>query len=236
MVNRPEIESQLYAPFEGFPMEGLRFLRRLKRNNRREWFAARKEEYEALVRLPMLSLIASLQTPFREFAPAYDLNPKRSIFRIYRDVRFSSDKSPYKTNVAAHFVPRGTPKGVAGSGYYLHIEPGEVYLGAGIYMPDAAQTKRIRLAIADRCDEFLGMVNDRTFRRLFGELEGNRLRRMPAGFPPDHPAGEWLKLKQFFAGLSWPEEKCLRRRFVDEAARVFRAATPLVRFLNEALR
>ncbi len=235
MSKIPDLESEIYPPFAGFPEEGIRFLRRLKRNNHRDWFAAHREEYESYVRLPMLSLISSLQGPFRRFAPEYDLHPKRSMFRIYRDVRFSTDKSPYKTHVAAHFVLRGKPKGVAGSGYYLHIEPGEVFLGGGIYMPDPRQTKSIRQAIADSPDEFLGIINDKSFRRLFGKLEGERLRRVPAGFPPDHSLAEWLRLKQFFVGLSWPDRTCRREDFVEKAAKIFRAATPLVRFLNKAL-
>ena len=232
----PEFELDFYPPFEGFPPEGITFLRRLKRNNRREWFQQHKDEYEQHVRLPMQSLISALQLHFRSFAPEYDLNPKRSMFRIYRDVRFSRNKDPYKTHVAAHFVLRGKPKGVEGSGYYLHVEPGEIYLGGGIYMPDGDQLKRIRRQIAEQQDEFIIIVKNRDFRRLFGTIEGDRLQRIPPGYPADHPMAEWLKLKQFFVGLSWPEKKCYSRSFVDDAARVFERATPFVKFLNEALR
>jgi uncharacterized protein (TIGR02453 family) len=107
MQRTPNLELDFYPPFEGFPREGVAFLRRLKRNNRREWFQSRREEYEEFVRLPMQALIASLQPHFRAFAPEFDVNPKHSMFRIYRDVRFSKDKAPYKTHVAAHFVLRG---------------------------------------------------------------------------------------------------------------------------------
>jgi uncharacterized protein (TIGR02453 family) len=229
----PEID--LYPPFEGFPRKGLAFLRSLKRNNNRLWFEKHKADYEQYVKLPMLSLISDLQGPFRAFAPEYDLSPKRSIFRIYRDVRFSKDKQPYKTNVAAHFVLRGKPKGVSGSGYYLHIEPGEVYLGAGIYMPESDQLKKIRRAIADNADTFLAIVSNREFKRMFGTLEGEKLVRVPSGYPPEHPMADHLRYKNFFVGISWPESKCLSARFARDAVKVFERATPLVAFLNHAM-
>ena len=232
---QPAPELELYPPFEGFSRKGIAFLRSLKRNNTRTWFEKRKADYEQLVKLPMQSLISDLKTPFRAFAPEFDLNPKRSIFRIYRDVRFSKDKRPYKTNVAAHFVLRGKPKGVSGSGYYLHIEPGEVYAGAGIYMPAGDQLKKIRRAIADRSDEFLEIVTDRSFAKMFGGLEGETLVRVPAGYGQDHPMAKYLKHKHFFVGRSWPEDQCLKARFVDDVASTFEKATPLVKFLNQAI-
>ena len=236
MRGAPSFDLDFYPPFEGFPREGVSFLRRLKRNNRRDWFQRHRDEYEQYVRGPMQSLIAALQPRFRLFAPEFDINPKRSMFRIYRDVRFSNDKSPYKTHVAAHFVLRGKPKGVEGSGYYLHIEPGEIFVGGGIYMPDGDQLKRIRKRIAAQSDDFLSIVEERAFKRTFGEVEGDRLQRVPLGYPADHPMGEWLKLKQFFIGLSWREKKCYSRSFVDTVARAFEQATPFVRFLNAAMR
>jgi uncharacterized protein (TIGR02453 family) len=183
----------------------------------------------------MQSLISALRPHFDRFAPEFDINPKRSLFRIYRDVRFSKDKTPYKTHVAAHFVLRGKPKGVEGSGYYLHIEPGEVFLGGGIYMPDNDQLKKIRRAIADHSDEFLSIIQNQRFRKCFGKLEGDKLQRAPKGYEPDHPMVEWLKYKQFFVGVEWAESKCLKVKFVSEIAAVFEVASPLVRFLNEAM-
>jgi uncharacterized protein (TIGR02453 family) len=235
IVKTPLPDLDLYPPFQGFPREGINFMKRLKRNNNRPWFEKHKEEYEAFVKLPMQSLIAALHPPFERFAPEFDVNPKRSIFRIYRDVRFSNDKTPYKTHVAAHFVLRGKPKGVEGSGYYLHIEPGEVFLGGGIYMPDNDQLKNIRRAIANQPERFLSIVGDAKFKKLFGVIEGEKLQREPKGYEPDHPMIEWLKYKQFFVGVEWEESRCLKERFVSEATGVFEAATPLVRFLNEAI-
>lgn len=232
----PLIDLEEYPPFDGFPKEGIAFLRRLKRNNNREWFARHKSEYEDLVKAPMQSLVASLRPHFERFAPEYELNPRTAIFRIYRDTRFSSDKTPYKTHVAAHFVLRGAPKGFLGSGYYMEVEPGGAYVGAGIYKPESDQLKKIRAAIDRRPKEFLAIVQAPAFKKRFGKLEGNTLQRMPKGYDDDHPMGEWLKLKQFFTGSSMPEVMAIRASFVKEAAAVCETLTPLVRFLNEALR
>jgi uncharacterized protein (TIGR02453 family) len=231
----PLTELEFFPPFGGFPRDGIDFMKRLKRNNNRPWFEKHKEEYEAFVKLPMQSLIATLQPHFERFAPEFDIHPKKSLFRIYRDVRFSKDKTPYKTHAAAHFVLRGKPKGVEGSGFYLHIEPGEVFLGGGIYMPDGDQLKKIRKAIARQPERFLLMVGQKDFKKMFGKLQGEKLQRVPRGYEPDHPMAEWLKHKQFFFWVEWPETKCLRAKFVDDVAGVFESAIPMVRFLNEAM-
>ena len=236
MAKRQVIDLDFYPPFEGFPRKGIAFLKQLKKNNRRDWFEARKQEYESFVKLPMQSLIASLQPHFHSFAPEFEVNPKRSIFRIHRDVRFSKDKSPYKTHVAAHFVLRGKPKGTEGSGYYLHVEPGEVFVGAGIYMPDGDQLKKIRRRIAEHSAEFLTVIKNAKLKRVLGTLEGEKLQRVPKGYEPDHPMADWLKYKQFFVGASWPEKRCYEAGFTGDVARAFEAASPLVNFLNNALK
>ncbi|HEX9614286.1 MAG TPA: DUF2461 domain-containing protein, partial [Bacteroidota bacterium] len=122
-----------------------------------------------------------------------------------------------------------------GSGYYLHIEPSEVFLGGGIYIPDSDQLKRIRKAIASKPQDFLAVVRNPSLKRMFGSIEGDRLRRIPQGYDPGDPMADWLRLKQFFVGASFPVGKCHSPRFVDEVAKGFRVATPLVRFLNKAL-
>lgn len=223
-------------PFSGFPKEGISFLKRLKRNNTRTWFTDHKDEYEEFVKLPMQSLIASLRPAFERIAPEFEVHPKRSLFRIYRDTRFSKDKTPYKTHAAAHFVLRGTAKGLVGSGYYVHIEPGECFVGAGIYMPDGAQLKEIRHAIAEKGRQFREIVRERTFTRTYGTIQGDRLKRMPKGFDEDHPMADWLKLKQFFVGTSLPEKACHSRGFLTMLVDRFEAASPFVRFLNAAQR
>jgi uncharacterized protein (TIGR02453 family) len=235
-IKTPQLGNvDLYPPFEGFPVEGINFLKRLKRNNNRPWFEKHREEYELRVKLPMQSLIAALQPHFLKFAPEFDINPKKSLFRIYRDVRFSHDKTPYKTHVAAHFVLRGKPKGVEGSGYYLHIEPGQVFLGGGIYMPDTDQLKNIRRAIDANADQFLSILRSKKFVSTFKQLKGEKLTRVPKGYDADHPMAEWLKQKQFFVWVEWPEARCKGENLVKEVVSVFETATPLVRFLNEAM-
>jgi uncharacterized protein (TIGR02453 family) len=236
MARIPELDVDLYPPFHGFPNEGMLFLKRLKRNNNREWFTAHKEEFERLVRDPMLALIGALQPHFAQFAPEFDLTPKRAIFRIYRDTRFSPDKTPYKTHIAAHFVLRGAEKGLVGSGYYLQVEPGEVFIGGGIYLPDGDQLKKIRAGLASRGEEFLAILREPRFRKSFGALEGETLKRIPKGFDEAHPMANWLKLKQFFVGVSWPESRAYRRSLVEDIASVSRTAWPLVNFLNGTLR
>jgi uncharacterized protein (TIGR02453 family) len=233
--NLPLADLDTYPPFEGFPREGIQFLKQLRRNNNRPWFEEHKGQYESFVKLPMQSLIAALKPYFERFAPEYDVNPKRSMFRVYRDVRFSKDKTPYKTHVAAHFVLRGKPKGIEGSGYYLHIEPGEVFIGGGIYMPGGDQIKKIRRAMWEQPDRFLSIIEERKFKRRFGELEGDKLKRVPRGYDPEPRLAESLKLKQFFVGSEWAESVCYKRSFVEKVAKAFEEATPLARFLNEAM-
>ncbi|MBI1808242.1 MAG: DUF2461 domain-containing protein [Ignavibacteria bacterium] len=227
----PDLES--LPPFRGFPKEGLRFLTQLRKNNTREWFLKHKSEYEDFVKLPMRSLIAALKTPMAKIAPEIEVNPKRSMFRIHRDTRFSKDKTPYKTHVAAVFHLKG--KWEDSAGYYVHIEPDTIYVGGGIYMPSTDQLKRIRKAIAEGSDEFLSVTGSKTFKRQFGSLEGDKLQRAPLGYPADHPMVEWLKYKSFYTGVTWNEKECLSPKFVDRVVAVYKNLLPLVSFLNEAL-
>lgn len=233
---KPFMDFDLYPPFEGFPKECIRFLKQLKQNNNREWFEKHKEEFEQYAKTPLLSFIAALQPYFVRFAPEFDLSPKRSVFRIYRDIRFSSDKTPYKTHIAAHFVLRGAPKGFIGSGYYLQLEPGEFFVGGGIYLPDGDQLKKIRKAIATRSEEFLSIVENRQFKKRFAPFDWTQLQRIPKGYDEDHPMAHWLRYKQFFVGVSLPESKCTSESLVEETARLCEEASPLVRFLNMSLK
>ncbi|KAB2923792.1 MAG: DUF2461 domain-containing protein [Bacteroidetes bacterium] len=232
----PELDEMMFPPFDGFPREGFAFLRRLKKHNDRDWFLAHKEEYERLVKLPMQSYVAALRPLFSDAVPEFDVNPKRSLFRIYRDTRFSKDKTPYKTHSAAHFELKKHPKLFQGAGYYVHVAPGEVFIGGGIYMPENDQAKKIRAAIAADPEGFTAIVTERRFRKLFGGLQGERLSRPPKGFAPDHPLIDTLKFKQFFVGVEWKEETCHARAFLNRSMEVFIAATPLIRFLNKAMK
>src|SRR5262252_5296237 len=161
------------ATFSAFPKESLQFLRSLKRNNNREWFNRHKTEYETYVKRPMEELIAALAADFQRFAPEMVATPKASAYRIYRDTRFSKDKSPYKTHVAAVFPRQGLGKH-EGAGLYVHIDPAEVFVGGGLYMPLPEDLALVRSRIAGSAAEFAGIVENRKFLKLFGKLRGEQ--------------------------------------------------------------
>src|SRR5215813_6975988 len=176
--------------FSAFPDQGLQFLHSLKRNNNREWFQSHKSIYEQYVKQPMTELIAALAQEFQKFAPEMVASPKVSVYRIYRDTRFSKDKSPYKTHIAAVFPRSGLGKH-EGAGFYLHVTPSELLIAGGVYMPFPADLNVVRQHIADNTQAFLKVIGNRKFRTLFGTVGGERLSRVPRGFPAEHPAAEY---------------------------------------------
>src|SRR5215470_2366526 len=219
-----------------FSAATISFLKRLKRNNRRGWFNARRDEYEAAVRQPMIAIVERLAVDMRVIAPELLVSPKYSIYRIYRDTRFSEDKKPYKTHVAASFWHRGLAKGV-GAGMYFHISPDGVWVGGGMYAPETPQLQAVREQIADNLRRFKSIVEAPAFKRaLDGGLEGERLQRVPRGFPKDHEAAEYLKYRQFLAGREFPARFAAESGFYAGILRVFRDVAPLIRFLNEPIR
>ena len=217
--------------FSGFPPEALRFFRQLKRNNNREWFRAHKETYDTKVKLPMIGLVQSLDGELGRFAPEIAVDPARNIYRIYRDVRFSADKSPYKIWIAASFNPRGIPRQAA-AGLYFHISPEEVLIAGGVYMPGPKELLAIRNHIANHYEELRKILRERDFKRLFGGLEGEQLTRAPKGFPPDHAAVDLLRYKQFLAYVTRPPALAETPKLLPTIVEIFRAVMPLVRFLN----
>jgi uncharacterized protein (TIGR02453 family) len=217
---------------KGFPPEGLSFLRQLKRNNNRDWFQANKETYERAVKAPMAELVFAIGEAFRRFAPEMVADPRVSIYRIYRDTRFSKDKTPYKTHVAAVFPVRGLPKH-SGPGLYFHIAPEEVLIGGGIYMPEPELVRAVRQHIAEHPKQFLAIVEAKSFRKSFGELEGERLQSMPKGFPPDHPAAKYLRYKQFLFGEEHAPSLAATPRLLPAILGCFEKGMPLIRFLKE---
>lgn len=217
-----------------FSAASLRFLRALKRNNDREWFRARREEYDRVVRGPMIEVIEQLARDFPRFAPEMVASPKVSLYRIYRDTRFSDDKSPLKTQVAASFRWRGLPKG-GGAGLYVEVNPRWVWMGGGFYAPEPQHLVRIRAHIAETYPEIDTLVRARPFRKVLGTLDGDRLTRVPRGYRADDPATEYLKFKYFLAGREFPPAFATTDRFYPALLETFRAAMPLVRFLNEPL-
>ncbi len=230
------LDEEFYPPFDGFPKAGIDFLRKLKKNNNREWFQKHKEEYEENVKFPMQCLIAALREQLRDDIPEIEFNPRRSIFRIYRDVRFSKNKAPYKTNIAAGFELRGKQKSTEFPGLYLGIEPGSVFVGGGLYMPSGDQIKAIRASIVSKPDEFLEVVDDKRFKKVFGSLMGEKLQRAPLGVAKDHPLLDHLRHKQFFVGKEWDDETLIHsKRFAATAASYLRDTMPLLRWLLRAI-
>ena len=217
-----------------FSRDALAFLRALKRNNRREWFKPRKEKYETLLRSPMIALVERLAADLRDFAPDLVASPKASLYRIYRDTRFSENKTPYKTHVAAVFPCRTLPKH-QGAGLYFHISPDEVWIGGGMYAPDTSQIQAVREHIAGNVRRLRTIVESPSFRRTVGRLEGEQLRRVPRGFAKDHEAAEYLRFRQFLAGAEFPPPFATSPRFYTTVVKVFREVAPLIRFLNEPL-
>jgi uncharacterized protein (TIGR02453 family) len=217
-----------------FTPRTLAFLRALERNNRREWFHARKDRYETDVRAPMVALVERLASDFTGFAPDVLASPRASMYRPYRDTRFSANKTPLKTNVAAVFPHRLLPKH-EGAGFYVEVAPHHVWFGGGMYMPSSAQLYQVREHIAAEHARLSRIVGSAAFRRTFGTLEGEQLRRVPRGFAPDHPAGAFLKYRQFLAGCERPAEFAIEPGFYRALVAAFRTLAPLVAFLNEPL-
>jgi uncharacterized protein (TIGR02453 family) len=216
-----------------FSARTLTFLRSLKRNNRRDWFNAHREQYDAHVRAPMIAIIERLSDDFRTFAPELVASPKVSMYRIYRDTRFSENKLPYKTHVAAVFPTRGFEKH-EGAGIYFHLSPSEVWVGGGMYAPQPPQLYAVREHIASNVRQLRAIVESPAFRRTI-VLEGDKLTRVPRGFPKDHEAAEYLKIKHFVAGAELPAASAISPRFYTTLLTIFRQVLPLSRFLNQAL-
>ena len=217
-----------------FTRKTLAFLRALRRNNDRDWFRLRKPQYEEHVHGPMVELLARLAVDLPGFAPELIADPRVSLYRIYRDTRFSADKSPLKSHVAAHFPSKGFSRG-EGAGLYVQVGPAAVWIGGGLYMPASSDLRLIRAHIADHHRTLHRIVTGSPFRRAVGELDGAQLAGMPRGYLADHPAAGYLRFKQFLAGSGFEAEFATTDRFYPELLRVFRAVAPLVRFLNTPL-
>lgn len=210
------------------------FLRSLKRNNNREWFRARRDQYETHVRAPMAAVIEQLAKDFRTFAPELIASPKHSLFRIYRDTRFSGDKKPLKTHAGAVFRTRELPR-PQGAGLYFEIAGGWVWIGGGMWRPEPPELVCIRQHIAETWPEMRTITRAPAFRRRFGELSGDTMTRVPLGYPSDHPAAPYLKYRQFYGGAEFPAALAHSRDFYPTLVATFKALMPLVRFLNEPL-
>jgi uncharacterized protein (TIGR02453 family) len=217
-----------------FTNDTIKFLKALERNNDREWFKARKDEYGRCVQGPMLAVIEQLARDFRQFAPELVASPKASLYRVYRDTRFSADKTPLKTHAAAVFPWRGLRRH-EGAGLYFEIAPGWVWAGGGMYAPQPPQLVRVRTHIAETWPAVRTIVRRGSFTRHVGTLDGDRTVRVPRGFAADHPAAEFLKYRQFLAGREFPSALASSDEFYPTLLATFRAVAPLVRFLNRGV-
>lgn len=221
----PEAASPYLRP------EALKFLRGLAKNNDREWFQPRKAVFEAELKEPMLAIIRKVTEAMVEFAPNHVRPAEKSLFRIYRDTRFSSDKRPYKTHVAAWWSHQGLEK-TSGAGYYFHISPKEVIVAAGAYMPEKEQLAAIRHWLLDHHEEFRKLLKKPAVRKTFTEFEGNALTRPPKGFPCDHPALDLIQCRQWGLAATLPPETALKPDFATVIVRHFKLAAPIVDALN----
>jgi uncharacterized protein (TIGR02453 family) len=217
-----------------FSSQTISFLRSLKRNNDREWFRARKDQYEARVRGPMIAVVEQLAQDFRSLAPELIASPKHSLFRQYRDTRFSHNKKPLKTNAAAVFRTRDLPR-PQGAGLYFEIAPGWVWIGGGMWRPEPPELVRIREHVAETWPEIRNVTRAASFRRRFEELSGDAMTRVPRGYRADHPAAQYLKHRQFYGGAEFPASLAYSTEFYPTLTATFKALMPLVRFLNEPL-
>jgi uncharacterized protein (TIGR02453 family) len=229
--------------FSGFRPDAIDFLAELAANNDRAWFQPRKAEYERLLKTPLEELCVALESEFRARDLPLHADPGRSPFRIYRDTRFSKDKSPYKTHLAASFGwardgldtagGRSHTENVHASGGYFHLQPGEIYVGGGVWHPDTAWLTRFRNGIVADPSRFLAVVEAPAFREAFGRVsdDGESLKRVPTGYPADHPHADLLRLKNVTFGRRLSDAEALSPRLPSILADAFAVGTPLLRYL-----
>jgi uncharacterized protein (TIGR02453 family) len=213
----------------------IKFLSRLQKNNDKTWFDAHRKEYETL-RAEYIEFVDALIKEISSFDPSIaTLQGKKCIFRINRDVRFSKNKAPYKTNFGAYFNQRG--KNGGGAGYYLHIEPGQSFLASGVWMPEAELLSKIRQEIDYGWEEWKSIVNKTTFKKTFsdGLDTSNMLTRPPKGYTEDNPAIHYLKMKSFVVRKSLTHQELSEKNFIKTISKAFKETVPLVDFINRAL-
>jgi len=215
-----------------FPPEAITFLRGLARNNNRDWFQPRKEIFETKVKAPMIAVIEAINAEMMDFAPEHVTDPKKAFYRIYRDTRFSADKTPYKTHVAAVWPRRGLDKH-SSAGFYFHVSVKEVGVAAGAYMPGPEELRAVRAWLAANHAGFRKAIAQPE--KLMGKVQGSSVTRMPKGFAADHPAADLIRMKQW---LYWQEldvKLATSRKLVGELVKRFRAAAPVIEMLNAPL-
>ncbi len=224
--------------FEGFSKDFWKFFRDLKKNNERDWFEANKDRYKAEVVAPLQDFIIALAPKLAKVSPNFKCDPKPnggSMFRIYRDTRFSKDKTPYKTNAGLQFRHLQC-NDFRAPGYYLHLAPGDVFFGGGMYMPEPPALSAVRQAIADKPAEWKKARDAASVKRAFGGLSDiESLTKPPRGFAPDHPMIEDIKRKSFFVTQESNEEAAAKPSFVNDVAKAYADSAPVMAFLCKSV-
>jgi len=218
-----------------FTNKSLTFFRQLAKNNKRDWFQPRKELYDELIRFPMIELVEQIAADMRKFAIDYvPADPAKAIYRIYRDTRFSKDKTPYKTHIAAHFQHQKLPKNRAG-GFYFSVSHTGVEIAGGIYMPGPEELAAVRDEIARKPKAFAALTSEAKLVRRLGPLRGEKLARVPKGFDPEDAAAEYLRMKNFYFDLTLDSSAALKPSFRKTVIDHFKLVAPVVNYFNRAV-
>ena len=220
--------------FPGFSHQALAFLADLEQNNKREWFQPRKEQFEALLRNPMLELAEALNAALARFAPEYVTEPKKAVMRIYRDTRFSANKTPYKDHVAASFGRQGL-KESGGAGFYFSVNHKVVEVAGGLHHPPKEILMAVRSQLAESSQDFEKLVKDRKLQKRMGALQGGELSRAPKGFDPEHPAIDLIKKKSWVFFVELEPEVATSPRLLHEIESRFEVLVPVLEYLNAPL-
>ena len=209
----------------------LDFLSELEKNNARPWFEDHRRQYQ-LAKDRFEELVNQVIAEFRPVEDLGGLSAKECVMRIFRDMRFSKDKTPYRTSMAASIAPGGRRSGRMA--YYLHLEShNRSMIAGGLYMPEPEQITHFREAVSQRPGLFKSIISDAEFKQYFGSLQGERLKTAPKGFPPDHPEIELLRLKEVLAVHPLPDAEVLSAGFVADIVKTFTALKPFLDYLNE---
>jgi uncharacterized protein (TIGR02453 family) len=211
-----------------FPPEAITFLKGLEKHNTRDWFQPRKETFDTKLKEPMLAFVEAMNGELLKFAPEHITEPKKAVYRIYRDTRFSKDKTPYKTHLGAIFPRRGLGKDAA-AGFYFHVSSKGVGVACGAYAPGPEQLLKVRRHIAENYKSLQREIKG------MGSLQGSTLTRVPKGFDKEHPAAELIKMKQWYWWVELDLALATSPKLKGEIAKRFRAMAPMVEFLNRPL-
>ena len=212
----------------------MKFLQQIKKNNNKPWFDKNKSSYEE-IRSAAIEIAGDLIKEVQAFdASIGSPDPKKSVMRIYRDIRFSKDKTPYKTNIG---IGLGHGSDIHSAGYYIHIQPGNSFIGGGMWMPEPKDLQKIRQEIDYNFKDFKAIVEAPAFKKTFGKLDSEeKLIRAPKPYSEDNPAIDYLKLKSLTCGTKLGDEDVLSKNFVKKVAQIFKTMQPFIRFLNEAIK